>query len=240
MRSSRPIAILALLAGTAHAQDAFEIQVYDADTAHAGEAGIELHVNYHRIDGAPNQMHTTFEPHYGLREWLELGGYLQASTATGEAPDFAGGKLRLKARLPHRYWHEWIGFAINGELSAIPSQFEPGVYGSEVRPIAELRAGILYAAINPILSTDLAGSLAGHPQFEPCAKLELLVTERIGLGLEGYGGFGPIDDLGSESVERGFATFDYKGSTFDINFGLGVTHGSADHPVFKLIFGMHP
>ncbi len=236
----RAVLVLAVLTATAHAQDEFEIQVYDVETAHQGEPGLELHMNHHLIDNASNQTHTTFEPHYGLADWLELGGYIQSSTSRGGPLDFAGVKLRLKARLPHRYWDGRIGLAINGELSVIPSQFEPAVYGSELRPIAELRAGRLFAAVNPIVAIDLAGSLAGHPQLEPCAKVAVLLTEEIGLGIEAYGAFGPVDDLGSESLERGFATFDYKGRSFDIDFGVGVTHGSPDHPIAKLIFGMHP
>jgi len=236
----RAILLLCLLASVAHAQDEFEIQVYDVGTAPAGDAGIELHLNHHLIEHASNQTHTTFEPHYGLTDWLELGGYLQMSTTRGDEHEFAGVKLRLKARIPHRYWHDRLAFAANAELSAVPSQFEANVWGSEIRPIAELRAGRLVALVNPILTTDLAGDLAGHPQLEPCAKLAVMVTDRIGLGVEGYGAFGPLDDLGSESVERAFAVLDYAGRTFDVNLGVGVNHGSPDHPVVKLIFGMHP
>ncbi len=234
------IPVLCLLAGVAHAQDEFEIQVYDVETARQGDPGVELHLSHHLIDGAANQTHTTFEPHYGLRDWLELGGYLQASEARGERPEFAGVKLRLKARVPHRYWHERIGLAINGELSIVPSQFEPAVYGSEIRPIAEIRAGALYAAVNPNITIDLAGDEAGHPQLEPCAKLAYLLPDGFAVGVEGYGAFGPVDNLGSESFERGYVTFDYRGSAIDINFGIGATHGSADQAIGKLIFGIHP
>ncbi|MBV8755702.1 MAG: hypothetical protein JO257_00415, partial [Deltaproteobacteria bacterium] len=207
----RALLLLCLLASTAHAQDEFEIQVYFAETAHQGEPGLELHLNHHLIDGAANQTHTTFEPHYGLREWLELGGYLQASETRGSRPEFAGAKLRLMARVPHRYWNERIGLAINGELSIVPSQFEANVYGSEIRPIADFREGRIYGAINPIITMDLGGDLAGHPQLEPCAKLAYLVNGSVSIGVEGYGAFGPIDDLGREEVERGFVTLDYKG-----------------------------
>lgn len=236
----RAVLIVCLLASVASAQDEFEIQVYDPSTAAKGDPGIELHLNHHLIDGESNQTHTTFEPHYGLTDTLELGGYLQMSTTRGNEHEFAGVKLRAKLRAPDRYWQDRLAFAVNVELSAIPSQFEPAVWGSEVRPIGELRVGRLVALVNPILATDLAGDLAGHPQLEPCAKLSVMVSERVGLGVEGYGGFGPLDDLGSEAVERGFAVFDYAGSTFDINLGVGVSHGSSDHPVAKLIFGMHP
>lgn len=236
----RAVLILCLLAGVTHAQDEFEIQVYDVATAPAGDPGLELHLNHHVIDGASNQTHTTFEPHYGVTDWFELAGYLQTSTARGDEHQFAGVKLRAKMRITHRYWQDRLGFAANVELSAIPSQFEANVWGSEIRPIAELRAGRLVALVNPIVATDFAGDLAGHPQLEPCAKLSVMLTERSSVGLEGYAGFGPFDDLGSESVERGFAVFDYAGHTFDINFGLGLTNGSPDHPIAKLIFGMHP
>jgi hypothetical protein len=235
-------ALLLVVAGSsvAYAQDPFEIQVYDVETAHQGEPGLEIHINEHLIKGAPDQTHTTFEPHYGLRDWLELGGYLQSSVATGERYTFAGAKLRLKARLPKRYWDDRLGFAINGELSIVPSQFEPAVYGSEIRPIAELRMRRLFAAINPILTTDLAGDFAGHPQFEPCAKLAWLVTPALGLGVEGYAALGPLDDLGAESVEQAFGVVDINARAWSLEVGVGVNHGSADHPVGKLIFGIHP
>ena len=236
----RPLVILCLLASAASAQDEFEIQVYDVATAPAGDPGLELHLNHHVIAGASNQTHTTFEPHYGITDWLELGGYLQMSTARGGEHQFAGVKLRAKMRMTHRYWQDRLAFAVNVELSGVPSQFEADVWGSEIRPIAELRANRLVVLINPIVATDLAGDLAGHPQLEPCAKLAVMVTERSSVGLEGYAGFGPFDDLGSESVERGFAVFDYAGHTFDVNVGVGVNRGSPDHPIAKLIFGMHP
>ncbi len=236
----RAIVILCLLAGVAHAQDEFEIQVYDVETAREAEPGVELHLSHHLIDGAANQTHTTFEPHYGLRDWLELGGYLQASESRGEKPEFAGVKLRLKARVPHRYWDERIGLAINGELSIVPSKFESQVYGSEIRPVADLRAGAFYAAVNPIITIDLGGDEAGHPQLEPCAKLAYLLPHGVALGVEGYAAFGPIDNLGSETFERGFVVIDYKGSVVDLNIGIGATHGSADHAIGKLIFGIHP
>lgn len=236
----RALLLLCLFCSVARAQDEFEIQVYDATTAHEGEVGVELHLNHHLIDGAANETHTTFEPHYGLREWLELGAYLQGSESRGEHPEFAGFKLRLKARMPQRYWNDRIGLAINGELSIVPSQFEANVYGSEIRPIAELRDGPFYASVNPIIATDLGGDLAGHPQLEPCAKLAYFWAPEFGAGVEGYGAFGPVDDLGSEQVERGFVTFDYVGRTFDLNVGIGLTHGTGDHPIGKLIFGIHP
>jgi hypothetical protein len=215
--------IVVALAGTAHAQDQFEIQVYDAATAPRGDPGLELHVNYHAITGAPDQLHTTFEPHYGLADWAELGGYLQTSNAA-----YAGVKLRLKLRWPRRVWNGRLGFAINGEVSAVPPRFEPDVWGSEVRPIVELVVGRLYAAANPIVSIDLRN---GHPDFEPCGKLAAKVTTALSVGAEAYTG---------PDLTRLYGVVDVTGSWWDLEVAGGWSWGSADHAVVKLIVGFHP
>jgi hypothetical protein len=182
----------------------------------------------------------TFEPHYGLAAWAELGGYFQtALTTTGELA-YAGVKLRLKLRQPRRLWEDRVGLAINGELSAVPSRFEPQVWGGEVRPIIDLAAGRLYAAFNPILSVELQGDLAGHPQLEPAAKLTAKLVTDFAAGVEAYGAFGPLDDLGSEHASRLLAVVDVTGTWWDVNLGAGYGWGSTDHVVGKLIIGIHP
>ena len=221
----------------ARAQDEFEIQVYDVDTAKRGEAGIEVHLNEHLLPGLPDQTHITFEPHYGLRDWLELGGYFQASLDDTGDLDYAGAKLRLKMRRPGRAWHDRIGLAINFELSDVPPQFEPNQYGSEIRPIIDLRVGRIYAAVNPIVDTDLAGALRFRPQFQPAAKLSVIVYAGVMVGTELYGAFGPFDDLGREDVERAFAVVDVQHGRWDFNAGIGASTGIPDHPIAKLIVG---
>ncbi|HEY0476118.1 MAG TPA: hypothetical protein VGD37_01260 [Kofleriaceae bacterium] len=233
-------AALIMVPAVARAQDAFEIQVYDTLTAARGEPGIELHLNQHVIDRATDETHLTFEPHYGLTAWAELGGYFQtALTASGDLA-YAGVKLRLKLRLPQRAWDDHIGLAINGELSVVPSRFEPQVWGGEIRPIIDLTTGRLYAAFNPILTVDLRGDAAGHPQLEPAAKLELRLTERVAIGAEAYGAFGPLDDLGSEHASRLFGVIDLGGGWWDLNLGAGYGWGDVDHIVAKVIVGIHP
>ena len=160
---TRTVLILMALTARARAQDEFEIQVYDVETAHRGEPGLEVHVNYHLIHDAADALHVTFEPHYGLRSWLELGGYFQTSLDTSGDFEYAGVKLRAKMRWPRRLWQDRLGLAMNVEASAVPAQFEANVWGSELRPIADLRVGRVYAAINPIVDVDLHGALRGSP-----------------------------------------------------------------------------
>jgi hypothetical protein len=235
------IALAAWLAPVlAHAQDEFEIQVYDAETAREGEPGLELHLNHHLIRAAADETHLTFEPHYGVAEWAELGGYFQTSLTTTGDLAYAGVKLRAKLRDPRRWWDERLGLAINFEVSAVPSRFEANVWGSEARPILDLHAGPVYAAVNPIVDFDLDGKLAGRPQLEPAVKLALIAGDHAMFGVEAYGAYGTFDALGEESVTRLFAVADLRGARWDLNAGLGVSRGSPDHPIAKLIVGIHP
>jgi hypothetical protein len=228
------------ITGVARAQDAFEIQVYDTETAARGESGLELHLNQHVIAGAPDETHLTFEPHFGLAAWAELGGYFQTAVTTAGELAYAGVKLRLKLRWPRRVWNDRIGLAINGELSVVPSRFEPQVWGGEVRPVIDLAVGRLYAAFNPILAIDLRGEAAGHPQLEPAVKLTAKLGADVAAGIEAYGAVGPIDDLGSEHASRLLGVVDVVGAWWDVNLGGGYGWGSTDHVVAKLIVGIHP
>jgi hypothetical protein len=232
--------VIGVSAGAARAQDAFEIQVYDSETAQLGESGLEVHVNQHVIDRFADETHVTFEPHYGLASWAELGAYFQTAVTTAGDLAYAGVKLRLKLRRPHRVWEDRLGLAINGELSAVPSRFESQVWGSEVRPIIDLTVGRLYAAFNPILTIDLQSELAGHPQLEPAAKVAIRVHPEVAVGAEAYAAFGPLDDLGSEHASRLFGVVDLTGDWWDLNIGAGYGWGSAEHTIAKVIFGVHP
>jgi len=235
----RSLAAVGLLARIAAAQDAFEIQVYDQKTASAGEVGLEVHANYHAMPGVPDEEHLTLEPHYGLTDWAELGAYLQGAVIDDGSVALAGGKLRFKVQRPGRLWHDRIGLALNAEVSGVPARFEPVVWGTEVRPIADLQIGRWYASVNPILATDLRGPLAGHPQLEPAAKLTVEATSGLALGVEAYGSFGPLDDLGTEHVETLLGVIDVTAAHLDLNVGAGPSWGGADRVIVKAIVGIH-
>src|SRR5262245_55855934 len=132
---------LLLLARAAQAQDPFEIQVYDSETAPPLEPGIEVHTNYFArgtTSGGPGPLlptdgvvHLTFEPHLGLTDSSEVGAYLQTAFRPDGGYDFGGVKLRFKARLPHRLTGH-VGLALNTELFAIPAAFSESRYGAEL------------------------------------------------------------------------------------------------------------
>ena len=100
-------------------------------------------------------------------------------------------KFRAKARYPRRLLGGLLGLALNVEYGFIPSTYEAHVRGSEIRPVVDLTWRRLYLSVNPILSVDLAGDAAGHPQFEPAATATVRVVGNLSLGVEYYGAFGP-------------------------------------------------
>lgn len=122
----------------------------------------------------------------------------------------------------------------------MPERYEPDVWGSEIRPIIDLRQGPLYASLNPILAVSLRGTEAGHPLFEPAAKLTIDLAGRLATGVEAYAAMGPLDALGSEREGRWYAVVDLAGSWWDLNLGAGYGWGTGDHVIAKMILGIHP
>jgi hypothetical protein len=233
------VPLLMLLAPrTARAQDAFEIQVYDAETAPPGDTGFELHVNSALVgvttlspEGElPSQRvtHLTLEPHVGLLPWCEAGGYLQAAIRPDGTFDYAGVKLRFKMRVPRRL-HNLIGLALNLELSSLPRTYEATQLGSELRPVIDLEWRRLYASVNPIIGIDFESTLAGHPQLEPAATILIRILPQWTAGLEYYGAYGPIDHPfpAASQIHRLFVVtnVEHKWFAFHIGAGYGFTAG---------------
>jgi hypothetical protein len=240
--------VLLLCAAAARAQDPFEIQVYEAETAPPLTPGLETHLNTFlrgtREASAAGELatrhvtHATLEPHLGVTEWLEVGAYLQSALRPDGSYDYAGTKLRMKGRLLEPAFG-WLHLALNGELSWIPATYEAARWGGELRPILETRAGRLGLWLNPIVS--FAFSEGFHPELEPCAKASWALTDALSLGAEYYAGLGPIDGLLplDEQVHRGFGVVDLALRWFDLNFGVGGGTGP-DSFIVKAIVGVHP
>jgi hypothetical protein len=253
MRLSAFLGLSILLSSLcASAQDRFEIQVYDSEVAQAGQLGLELHTNYvfkgSRSTSPEGELATehvlraTLEPHIGLFGWGELGAYLQSALRPGGAFDYAGVKLRFKARWPEKFFDDRLGLALNVEVSRIPRTYEASGWGTEVRPVIDLRVGPFYGSVNPIISIDLRGPAAGHPQFQPAAKLAVFVRPDLSVGSEYYAAFGPLDALlaAGEQNHYLYGVVDFTSAYVDFNVGLGRGFGGAEPWVAKSIFSFHP
>src|SRR3989440_788085 len=114
--------LLLVCATAAGAQDAFEIQVYDASTAPPLTPGVEVHLNgVLRGSEQPSAAgelpthhvaHATLEPHLGLTDWLEAGPYLPSALRPHGTYDYAGTKLPMEARLLEPAFG-WLHLALN-------------------------------------------------------------------------------------------------------------------------------
>lgn len=230
-------AMFAMLWGArSSAQDQFEIQVYDSDTAAPGEIGLETHINHvfqgskgPSVDGTlptNRSSRLTLEPHLGVLAWAEVGFYLQTAMRPTGTLDFAGVKLRFKARYPKK-WRR-IGLAANVEISSLPKIYEANQYASEVRLIADAQWGPVYVSVNPIFSIDLKGAQSGIPQLQPAAKISLSQNP-VSFGFEYYGG----------QSHTLYAVADYAGAYVDLNIGLGYGFAGDNRWIVKAILGFH-
>ena len=239
----------ALVAGGAvRAQDAFEIQVYDSETAPPGEIGLETHLNYVLTGStspspegeAPTNhvFHATLEPHLGLTDFLEVGAYLQSAFRPDGGYDWAGFKLRAKARIPQPAFG-WLRLALNAEVSFIPKRYEAAGTGGELRPIAEAIFGPVTLGVNPIVAFTFDNGV--HADLEPCARALFRVVPWLSAGAEYYSALGPIDGLlpVSDQVHRVFGVIELYSGHLDINFGIGGGTGD-DSLLAKAILTVRP
>jgi hypothetical protein len=244
------VLVLVLLPSVAAAQDAFERQVYDSDTAPKGTAGAELHVN-HSFGGSPEPVplgevprssltRFTLEPHVGCEWWCEGAFYLQTALRPDGNFDFAGVKARFKARTRKRLDGR-MGLALNTELSMIPTAYEPQRFGAELRPIIDFRDRRLYASFNPIMAFELTGPTAVRPSFEPAAKLAVRVNSAFAMGPEYYGAWGTIAPATPHGpwVHLLYGVVDLFSPWFDLNLGLGYGFHALERWNVKAIFAFH-
>lgn len=204
------------LATSARAQDAFEIQVYNSETAPPKESGFELHIN----TSGDQFSHFTLEPHLGLLNWLEVGAYFQTELRPDGNFDYAGVKLRIKGRVPRRIGRV-LGLALNLEIAS-----EPEGYAAEARPIIDLQWKRLYLAINPIVSFDFRGNV----DFEPAAKFSVILIPALSIGAEYYGTV-------ENRINRIFGALDVEYGRIGLNLGAGYSFGD-DKWIVKAIVGL--
>ncbi len=242
------LACALLAAPAARATDPFEIQVYDGTANAPGLLTLENHVNLvargQRDAAGPEaptdrQLHWTFEGALGLTSFWEPGVYIQTAYVPERGIEWAGFKLRSKFVVPpdtFRYFH----FGLNLELGDVPTLFDAEQWAIEVRPIASVEYGMLRASINPIVGVPLTRSEG--PGFEPAALLDLVLSPRAAVGLEYYGGVGPIANplpLAEQEHYLYFAGDFVLTKGLDLNVGVGHGFTDASDPlVFKMIVGI--
>ena len=234
----------------ARAFDPFEIQVYDGNANEVGQFGAELHLNYVakgvKTAEPPllpphHQLHATFEGSYGLKEWWELGAYLQSAVHDDFHADYAGAKLRSKFVTPPSF-HPHVRLGVNVELSRVPQAYDPDRWGGELRPIVAWENVEWTFAFNPILAVPLAG--AGYregPSFEPAFAVYKKVRDRVSFGVEYYATLGPPFHPRARREQEHYLfgvgnLIAFEGWELNVGVGGGLTEAS-NGMILKTIMG---
>ncbi|PYP42315.1 MAG: hypothetical protein DMD43_03295 [Gemmatimonadetes bacterium] len=235
--------------GTALAQDAFEIQVYEYATVPRGKWDLETHVNFttrgtRRFDGpvAPSQdqAHLALELTRGMTDYFEMAGYLVLARRPGHSPDFVAWRLRPRVRLPERWLP--VKVSLSAEVAFPRKEYENENATLELRPILERQFGPVALDVNPVLGRSVSGpGSADGWEFEPGGRLGVTVSPKLDLSVEYYGAFGPVRDFlpAADQVHQVFGGGDINFSeSVVLNLGAGFGLTSAGNGiVFKARLG---
>ena len=233
------------LASPLHAQDPFEIQVYEYETVPKGKWSLETHVNYvskgtTTWDGpmAPTQgqFHTTFELPHGITDDFELAGYLLLGSYTGGSFQYAGARIRPRVSVP-KAWDWPIGVSFSVEFGFPVKVFEENGVTLELRPILEKKLGRWQIDFNPVVGTALSGPGKGEWDFEPGLRVAYEVSKKLDLSAEYYGA---IPFSGGESVHQIFPGGDIHFSedvVLNVGAGWGLTT-AGNRFVWKMRLGV--
>jgi len=239
------VAMWALIATVARAQDQFEIQVYEYETVPKGKWNLETHINYAGIgtkffEGtvAPtnNQFHLTFELTRGITNLLETAAYLLTAHRPGAGYEFAGWRYRNRVRAP-KSWRLPVDLSVSAEFGFPQRQFEENSITLEIRPIVEKKFGRFQFDINPILERALRGPGTKDGWIlGPCMRLGYELNKRLDLSMEYYSDLGPLTDLlpPDQQAHQFYPGGDLKlGANTEVTFGVGF---GATHVGNRLIY----
>jgi len=184
-----------------HAQDPFEIHVYEYESLKPGQFTLESHLNYMVIGTkmaqgpvAPfnNQFHMTYELTGGITDHVSLGLMLLSAKRPGYGLDYAGWRI-----LPHFYvpeeWHWPLRVGLVAEFSFQRTTYEENSRRAEIRPILEKTLGRAQIDLNPVFERALHGpGTQGGWNFEPAARFAYQATDRFTASFEYYSETGPF------------------------------------------------
>jgi hypothetical protein len=245
------LVVVACLLSTvpAHAQDPFEIHVYDYETLKRGDFTFETHLNYigkgtTTFNGpvAPfqDQLHATFELTAGLTNHVSVGFMQLNARRPGDSLEYAGWRV-----LPHFYaprsWHLPIDLGLVAEFSFQKTTYEENSRRVEVRPIMEKTFGKVRVDFNPVFERALHGpGTSGGWNFEPAARVGYEVSERFSPSLEYYSEWGPVPSFlpVAEQLHQILPGADLKlAKNVEWSFGVGIgTTPAGNRLVYKSRF----
>jgi hypothetical protein len=212
---------------------------------------IELHSNFtfqggkdtvDGVYGTEHQLHETVEITQGIADWFETGFYIFTSANPNQGGwQWVGDHIRPRARIPPS-WNWPVGVSLSLEFGYQRHAFSPDTWTLEMRPIIDKQIERWYLSFNPTLDRSFHGSNVGQGVvFSPNFKAGYDITKKVNVGLEYYGGLGPLGNFDPlrEQQQQIVPCIDLNLSPqweFNFGVGVGVTRGT-DHLVVKMILG---
>lgn len=242
------IAILAD-AGTSHAIDFYEIQIYDTYTERPGHVTLELHSNSTTTATGGlakgqmdvHQIHETLEATYGVLRWMEIGQYFATAKLSNGEYEYSGSRTKIHFGIPQTF--EWpVQFGGNIEFDYMRRAAEENPLNLELRPIL----GATYKRFRLVANLSLEKPFGGPQthrgvQFEPSGELVFGLNRWLSPAIEYYADMGPIQPLEKVDEQQHFIVptlnFHFL-PQLELNLGVGIGVTRASNGVFlKSIVG---
>ena len=178
-----------------------EIQVYASPTIQHKWTIFELHSNYtfkgSKLLNDPKSAkwtNETLEITHGFGKNFEIGFYTFTGIAPGGGYQYLGNQVRPRVTVPSD-WKWALGASLSMEFGFFrPDDTTKFVWQGELRPILDKTINNWYFAFNPNIDFVLTGDDKGvgiAPQF----KTVYTIKEKLGLGIEYYGGLGSFKKI---------------------------------------------
>ena len=241
------ILLLLLMYSSLFAQADNEIQVYASPTIQQRWTIFELHSNY-TFKGSKflpdpkmaHWMNETLEITHGFGKNFEIGFYTFTGFAPGGGFQYLGNQIRPRVTVPEK-WKWPFGASLSVEFGFFrPADTAKFFWQGEIRPIVDKIIGNWYFAFNPNMDFVVTGEDKGigiSPQF----KTVYTIKQKIGVGIEYYGGLGRFNDILPGRMQEhliGPMIDLYVDPDWEINTGVlfGLTKNS-NQTVLKILLG---
>jgi hypothetical protein len=225
--------VFALSTASASAQDLFELEVFEYETAPRGGYDVGLHTNVMSRGGTAPQTvagdhrpaHISVEVARGWTERFETAVFVQTAPFGSSGSDrFAGGHLRGKVRLgtvspiPLR-------LGVSAEYTFNRETFDRELQTFELRSILDYSSGRLTLVANPSLEIVTHGGDEGlEPVVDLSARAGWRLQERVTMTLDYFSAAATVRHLQPEDDAHHllFAGFDVElGSGWELGVSAG-------------------
>jgi hypothetical protein len=243
------LATTMLMGSNARAQDLFELEVFEYESAPPGTYEVDFHTNgmtpgsLSAISPASNHrpLHLSVEVTRGWTERFETAVFIQTAPfgSTGSAR-FAGGHLRSKYRLGITPVVP-IRIGVSAEYTFNRLAFDQELQTLEIRPIIDYRQGRLWMVVNPSIEMVTRGPVDGvEPTFDLSAGARWQLMPPVAVTADYFSRSATTRHLAPEVDAHHLFFAGLKldlGSKWDLSLGLGHCVTANEPWLIKSVFG---